>query len=864
MDRLGIALLALASLGTSAAQSTYLVQTLAGSDDVLDGGPALSALFAHIEGVATDAQGNVFIADADGHRIRRITPGGIVSTIAGTGHAGYSGDGGPAITAQLNTPYGVAADSNGNVYIADLGNARVRRISRDGVISTIAGGGTTAPNQSDGRAATSIALNSPRNVAVDSYGNVFFSDFGGHRVFEIITGGIILRVAGTGQAGYSGDGGAALFAQLNSPAGLAVDSSGALYIADSANGRIRKLVRGLITTVGDSSPSISLGTPTGIAIDTDGNLWIADPGAAQVLRVTRLLQVMTVSQPARDAAVDAAGNVYTCSGPYVYRRTRAGAVTIVAGSGAYAYSGDGGPAYKARMNAPSGIARDPAGVLYVADTGNHRIRKITPDGTIYTIAGAGAAGSSGDNGSASTAKLNAPLGVAADLAGNIYVADTGNHIVRRIDPAGIITTIAGTGEHGFSGDNGPGTRARLDTPSAVAVDVNGNVYIADTGNHVIRRVSTAGVIATIVGKVRGFAGDGGDPLSASLDSPRAIALDAHGILYIADSGNRRIRRVSASTAAGSGLISTFPQPDANLWRLPRGVAVDDSGVVFVSDAADQRVFRIEANGRITAIAGDGIQGFNGEAAPGLSARLDTPMNIAVDPAGNLFAADSGNGRIRKLTPMIDLITAPPVDSSITVVNAASLRAGPIAPGEILSLFGTGLTVSDGPPAGTQVTFNGNASTLFFVQQNQINLLVPASLAGVRSAQIKVLVNGTVRGQATVEVVDAAPAIFTMANGTGQAAALNEDGTPNSPDRPAPRGTIVTLFATGNGGESVPVKLRIGDYAAELLYAQAAPGFAGLMQINARVPGGFAPAGLLSVVLQTGSAQSQPGVTLAIQ
>jgi trimeric autotransporter adhesin len=382
MDRLGIALLALASLGTSAAQSTYLVQTLAGSDDVLDGGPALSALFAHIEGVATDAQGNVFIADADGHRIRRITPGGIVSTIAGTGHAGYSGDGGPAITAQLNTPYGVAADSNGNVYIADLGNARVRRISRDGVISTIAGGGTTAPNQSDGRAATSIALNSPRNVAVDSYGNVFFSDFGGHRVFEIITGGIILRVAGTGQAGYSGDGGAALFAQLNSPAGLAVDSSGALYIADSANGRIRKLVRGLITTVGDSSPSISLGTPTGIAIDTDGNLWIADPGAAQVLRVTRLLQVMTVSQPARDAAVDAAGNVYTCSGPYVYRRTRAGAVTIVAGSGAYAYSGDGGPAYKARMNAPSGIARDPAGVLYVADTGNHRIRKITPDGTI--------------------------------------------------------------------------------------------------------------------------------------------------------------------------------------------------------------------------------------------------------------------------------------------------------------------------------------------------------------------------------------------------------------------------------------------------------------------------------------------------
>ena len=212
---------------------------------------ASSALLVHIEGLAADGLGNIYIADADDHRVRKVTPAGVISTVAGNGRAGFSGDGGPGSSAQLHTPYGVAADRDGNLYIADLGNTRIRCVSAAGIITTVAGGGTTKAADGSGQPATSLALTAPRNVAVDYYGTVYFSDFGGNRVFEISETGIAILVAGTGEPGLWGDGGSAPNARLNSPAGLAVDPGGVLYIADSGNARIRTVYRGVIHTLGD-------------------------------------------------------------------------------------------------------------------------------------------------------------------------------------------------------------------------------------------------------------------------------------------------------------------------------------------------------------------------------------------------------------------------------------------------------------------------------------------------------------------------------------------------------------------------------------------------------------------------------------
>jgi uncharacterized protein (TIGR03437 family) len=851
--------------GHAAAQTTYLLETIAGSDEVGDGGPAVSALIAQVQGIAVDASGGVYLADADGHRVRRVAPNGVITTVAGTGRPGYSGDAGLALSARLNTPYGVALDRAGNLYIADLGNARVRRVARDGIISTIAGGGAQPPSQADGRPATEAALKAPRNVAVDGAGNLYFSDFAGHRVYQVTPGGVLLHLAGSGAPGFSGDNGPARSAELNAPAGLAVDPAGTLYIADSANGRIRKVWRGLISTAGDrgtpGAPSlIPAGTPTGVALDPDGSLLIADPGNGKVLRVTPMLDVTSLSQAARDIAVDSGGTIYTCSGPYVQRRPRNGLLTVIAGSGAYGYAGDGGAARKARFNQPAAIARDNAGGLYVADQANQRVRKITPDGVVYTVAGNGLAGSSGDGGPAIAARLNFPSGVAIDAAGNLYIADSGNHRVRMVAPNGLISTVAGTGEAGFNGDNGNATRARLDTPGGLAADSAGNLYIADTGNHIVRRLTRSGTLTTVAGNLaRGFSGDGGAPLTASLDSPRAVAVDADGNLYIADTGNRRVRRVSAGTALGPGIIHTFPSSGADIFRHPRGLAVDREGNVLLTDALDHRVFRIEPTGRISTIAGDGWPGFSAEAEPALPARLDSPLDIAADPAGNLYLADTGNNRIRKLTPNIEIAPPPSFDSPLTIVNAASLIAGPVVPGEIVSLFGAALA---GEGAVTEVLINGRAATLLFTSPTQINLLVPESIAA-STVEFQINVNGITRARAVAAVAQAAPGVFTVAGGVGQAAALNEDGLLNSPSNPAPRGSIVTLFATGTGPAALPVSLRIGDYAAELLYSGPAPGFRGLTQINARIPAGFAPPGTLPVTLLAGSASSQPGVVISV-
>jgi uncharacterized protein (TIGR03437 family) len=603
-----------------------------------DGGLATSASLNSPGGVAVDASGNLFIADAANVRVRKVSAGGIITTVAGNGGPGFAGDGGLATSASLNSPSGLAVDASGNLYIADYGNNRIRKVSATGVITTFAGNGNKG-FAGDGAAATSAALNGPRGVAVDVSGNLYIADSGNNRIREVSPSGIITTVAGNGFYTFSGDSGPATSASLAAPYSVAVDASGNLFITDSGNIRVRKMsASGIITTVagngtagfsgdGGPAPAASLGAPEGVAVDAGGNLFIAEFYNDRIRKVS-------------------AGGI----------------ITTFAGNGNFGFSGDGGPATAASLNGPSGVFADALGNLYIADTSSDRIRKVTPDGIITTIAGSTSPGGfAGDGGPATSARLNLPVGLAVDASGNIFIADDLNGLVRKVSPGGIITTVAGNGIGGFSGDGGPATSASLENVFGVSVDASGNLFIADYYNNRIRKVSTSGVISTVAGSgtfgfgTGGFAGDGGPATSAMLKNPGGVVVDAAGNLFIADYGNNRIRKVSAggiiTTVAGNGTAGfSGDGGPATAARLngPQSIAVDGSGNLFFAEYFNNRVRKVSAGGIITTVAGSGNYGSYGDGGPAIAAALYIPQGVAVDSSGNLFIADSDNNRIREV------------------------------------------------------------------------------------------------------------------------------------------------------------------------------------------------------------------------
>jgi sugar lactone lactonase YvrE len=423
-----------------------------------DGGPATESALWEPRDVAIGLDGSLYIADCLDDRVRVVSPDGIISTFAGNGHPGFSFDGELAIEAELS-PYAVAVGHDGSLYLAD-GQSRVRRVGSDGAITTVAGTGVSSTGY-EGGPATEVALEAS-DIAVGPDGSIYIA--GDYDLCRVNSEGLISPVPSSGW--------------IREPLGLAADSDGSLYVADFADHRVRRCnPDGTITTVagtgecgfsGDGGPATraELISPTGIAVGLDGSVYIAD-----------------------------AANVGLESGDIDSHRIRrvgpGGTITTVAGAGEGEYSGDGGPATEAHLNDPEAVAIDADGSLYVADTENHRIRRVAPDGIISTVAGIGEAyalgGYSGDGGPAVEAELDSPKGVAIGLDGSLFIADTDNHRVRRVDPEGIITTVAGTGEAGFSGDGGPATEARL-KPEDIAVGPDGSLYIADACGR-IRRVS---------------------------------------------------------------------------------------------------------------------------------------------------------------------------------------------------------------------------------------------------------------------------------------------------------------------------------------------------------------------------------------
>jgi uncharacterized repeat protein (TIGR01451 family) len=611
-----------------------IITTVAGMFAIGDGGAPTNASLFYPYGVAVDATGNLFVVDCNNHRIRKVSSNGVITTVAGNGLAGYSGDGGAATNASLYYPSGVAVDASGNLFIADATNNRLRKVGTNGVITTVAGNGL-AGYSGDGGAATNASLNHPDGVAVDGTGNLFIADYNNSRIRKVGTNGVITTVAGNGTATFAGDGGTATNASLNYPTGVAVDASGKLFIADCNNNRLRKVsATGVITTVaGNGTPGYSgdgglatsarLFSPWGVVVDATGNLFIADANNNRLRKVSAT-----------------------------------GVITTVAGNGTAGYSGDGGAATSASLSYPSGVAVDTTGNLFIADAANDRLRKVGTNGVITTVAGNGAPGYFGDGGAATSASLYCPRGVAVDAAGNLFIADSNNNRIREVNLAGIIETVAGNGAAGYSGDGGVATSASLFYPWGVAVDAAGNVLIADSYNSRLRTVSPSGLIATAAGKgTSGFSGDGGSATNASLHYPYGVAVDAIGEIFIADSYNNRVRMVSPNglmaTSAGNG-TATFAgdggaATNASLY-YPYGVAVDATGNLFVVDCNNHRIRKVSSNGVITTVAGNGLARYFGDGGAATNASLCWPSGVAVDAFGDIFIADSANHRIREVSP----------------------------------------------------------------------------------------------------------------------------------------------------------------------------------------------------------------------
>src|ERR1039457_3961101 len=597
--------------GADAARVLYHVETVAGSSLIGDGGPALAAQFSNIQGIAVDRLGNLYLSDTSNHRVRKVS-GGIVTTIAGTGVAGYGGDGGSALNAQLNFPYGLALDSAGNLYVADLGNQRVRRIGTDGVIVTIAGTGRKASSP-DGAAALDTSLLSPRTVAVDATGNLYIAEFEGHRVRKLTPNGRLSTVAGTGVAGWSGDGSRAAAAQIDYPAGMAFDRAGALYFADSGNHVVRKLYAdgtiGSLGTAFGGNPGLAMSTPAAIAVDPAGTLYVGGPAAFVVRAFTTAGQWISytgIGDSVNDMAADLNGYIFIADGPCLRRMDPTGTFLTVAGDNSLYSVGDGGPAIMGQLYQPSALTLDSAGNLFIADSGDERIRQVTPDGTMTTLAGTGTAAAGAPNGSSDGVALNTPMGVAMDPAGNVLVADSYNHRILLVTLAGTIRAVAGTGIDGASPEGTGPLVAQLRAPRAVCADRAGVLYIVDTGNHRVLRLAPGGTLQTAAGTgSRGNGGDNGAARLAQLNTPSACATDSAGNLFIADTANHAIRKVNAagviSTVAGTGVAGTSWEEavatEANLYA-PRGVAVDDTGDTFIADTGNHRIRLVTPDGRI--------------------------------------------------------------------------------------------------------------------------------------------------------------------------------------------------------------------------------------------------------------------------
>jgi FG-GAP-like repeat/NHL repeat len=595
-----------------------IVTTFSGQAGNINNGGSTTAFSSSLFGAAVDSSGNVYVADAPFNLIRVITPADLVFIFAGKTY-GYND--GPGSVAQFKFPWSVAVDSADNVYVADLGNQRIRKITPGSFVTTLAGSGASGSADGTGTAAS---FASPNQVAVDAAGNVYVGDSNNYTIRKVSPAGVVTTLAGqTGVAGSADGSGSA--AQFKSFGGLAADASGNVYVSDGGNYAVRKITAaGVVTTLA--------GNPLG---------WGSSDGTGTDARFFNPLGV----------ALDAAGNLYVAdnSNHLVRKVTSAGVVTTIAGGAGVPGNLDGDIG-SARFNFPRGMVFDGTDNLYVADSGNNVIRKITSAGVVTTLAGSGASG--GADGTGTAASFDFPQNLALDGSGNIYVADSRNQKIRKITSDGVVTTLAGSGSAGSA--DGTGTAAGFNSPSGLVVDAAGNLFVADSSNHTIRKITPDGVVTTIAGLANAQGSADGTGTAARFSTLQGgMTMDNAGNLYVADTDNYTIRQITAA-----GVVSTYagvtgvsgsadgPRSSAKLGYLTGScLSGDDSGNIFVADSGNGTIRQIAPGGMVTTIGGStGHRTFRN--GVGSYASFITPGGIAISKSHKIYIADSQYNTIR--------------------------------------------------------------------------------------------------------------------------------------------------------------------------------------------------------------------------
>lgn len=641
--------------------------------------------------MAVDKQGNIFFSDAMSNEIRRIdTTTSIITAIAGNGQSGFSGDGDLALAATLSSPSKIILDNDGNLFFID-GSQYIRKIDNNNIITTIAGNGLNGfPDNNVPATKTSVY---PMGLAIDSGGNLYFTDVQLNAIRKInASTKIVSTIAGNGQQGFNGDNKLALQTNFNIPLEIAIDKDDNILVADSFNHRIRKInsKTRIVTTIAGTTEGFSgdegsasfamLDSPRDLVLAQDGSLFITDVGNNRIRKVDTKGIITTVAgngdiafngdgglatnasfKQVSTIAIDKNGNLLI--GDATSRRIRkvdqqTNIISTLFGIDQLKFINNGDSLSSASLLFPRGLAADNNNNIYFSD-GSNRVGKVRiGSNTISVIAGTGVTGFGGDGDLATKAALAFPLGMTVDSKNQLFIADEFNNRIRKVDIlSGIITTVAGSGFIGFS-DNLPATNSNLTFPSGVAVDNNENLFIADTFNSRIRKVDFATqVISTIAGNgVPTFSGDGDKANLASISRPNSLVIDSNGNVVFSDTFNNRVRKIDINTGiittiAGSGVPST-DVGDGNLAVTatlisPLGLCLDGNGDIYIADSGNNRIRKIDIKtGIISTVVGDGKKGFAGDGGVASNANLSLPSQIAIDNDGNLLFTDVGNNRIR--------------------------------------------------------------------------------------------------------------------------------------------------------------------------------------------------------------------------
>jgi len=819
------------------AQNT--ISTVAGGGTVA--GPATGPQ-ADIPGpssVIVDSQGNMYVASPSADQIYKVDPtGATLSVFAGLGWATefpQKYDGKPATSGSLNNPTGLAIDGAGNIYIADTVNYLIKKVDTSGIMTTVGGSGELChvPTDAcgDGGVATGATMNNPAAVATDSAGNLYIADSGDNRIrvintqtSAIVIAGVTIQpkdiatVAGNGNACASptsacGDKGRARSAQLNSPSGVFVDHLGNIVIADTGDRRIRGV-----------TPSGYIGTYAGNGMPCNPTAGCGDGGSAKKANLSAPWQVY----------VDGAENLYISDPPENRIRlvNNQQVISSIVGTGSGCtkisppFCGDGGPPLSALLNAPRGVYADVTGNVYIGDTGDQRVRKVTVSGpTISTYAGGG---SGNDGGAATSAILSGNRDIAVDTAGNYYIADTGNNRIRKVS-GGTITTVAGTGLAGYSGNNVNATAANVTfkEPYGLSVDGSGNIFVADTNNEVIRKISAAGIITTVAGTPGQVCsidpcGDGGPATSAFLTFPTKAVVDNAGNLYIADSGDNRIRMVNPagtiSTFAGTGAACDNPinpacgdggPATAAQLNQPFSVAIDSTGNVYIADKEDNRVRVVDTSGNISGFAFSGVDNFGPDNVAALQSTYSTPLYMALDSRNNLFVSGSVSFYV---VQRIDASTSPIVNPVTSVAGWAGdpryygyCCDGKLAVGAYIDNFGAAVDSSE----NLYIADGGNnrvrmVSMVPVVKVTPTSLTFPPTPIGVQSASQ----NFTVTNNGYDDLA------ISGASTTGPFALVNSTPCPGNIVTPAASCKYgVTFTPTGYGPETGTAVVNDNGYGS---------------------------------------------------